>query len=145
MHPLDYRKAVMKLYDFTSSMRMTSRILQVSPASVCRWSKRLGLLTRGEPAHSKITSAIEAAMKLRLSEKPDTTAAMLCRMILTDFGEIVSRQLVHVILRKRLNFSWKRTRKRGPRGVGWTDDRISDFKRAFLDAYRAGKLASCDE
>jgi transposase len=135
----------LKLYEFTSSMRLTSKILQISHASICRWSKRPDPLVRREAAHSKITSAIEASMKLRLSERPNTSASQLCRMIRDDYGEVVSRQLVHVVLRKRLNFSWKRTRKRGPRGVDWTDERVSEFKKSFMAAYQAGRLASLND
>jgi hypothetical protein len=88
---------------------------------------------------------MQAAIQVRLGEMPSTSATELVRFIRDGFGTLVSRQLVNLVLRKRLHFSWKRTRKRGPKGSSWSDDRIEDFKRQFLVAYQQGRLSSWDE
>lgn len=88
---------------------------------------------------------IEAAIKLALDKHPHTTSGQLRVHIKSMFGIDVSRQLVALVVRKKLKYSWKRTRKRGPRGVGWTPERISEFKRQFLLAHEQGRLSSWDE
>jgi len=88
---------------------------------------------------------MESMMQMWLAEKPHTTSFELAQMIKSKFGTVVSRQLVNLVLRKRLNISWKRTRKRGPRGVGWTDERLMHFKTQFMEAFNNGSLVSCDE
>ena len=84
-------------------------------------------------------------MRLKLLQHPATTAAELRRYLRDSFGVDVSRQLVSLVLRTRLRFSWKRTRKRGPKGATWPEERVEDFKRRFLQAYRSGSLSSWDE
>ena len=79
-------------------------------------------------------------MGLRLKECPTTTAAELSR-----FGVCVSRQLVSLVLRKRLGYSWKRTRKRGPVGVGWKPVDVDMFKHALQAAYANKTLSAWDE
>ena len=83
-------------------------------------------------------------MKLALEREPYTSAAELRHHLEERFDIKVSTQLVALVLRKKLRYSWKRTRKRGPRG-GWTDEKIAAFKRQFLQAYNDGCLSSWDE
>ena len=84
-------------------------------------------------------------MILRLRESPTTTASELRVHLRERFGVDVSRQLVSLVLTKRLGYSWKRTRKRGPRGAGWGDEQVDEFKRRCVQAFREGRLSSWDE
>ena len=144
MHSLDYRIAAVRIYEFLGSMRKAAKAVGVGVASISRWSKTInptGWPSRG----SKIIPAMEAAMKLALEREPYTSAAELRHHLEERFDIKVSRQLVALVLRKKLRYSWKRTRKRGPRGSGWTDEKIAAFKRQFLQAYNDGCLSSWDE
>lgn len=144
MHPIEIRRAVLKVYAFTGSMRLTSLMLEISAASICRWSKCV-TCSDWPTRDQKITAAMQAAIRVRLEEMPSTTSTELVRLIRDGFGTLVSRQLVNLVLRKRLNFSWKRTRKRGPKGSSWSDDQIEHFKQQFMAAYHQGRLSSWDE
>jgi transposase len=86
-----------------------------------------------------------AIMVLRLKDDPTTTASELRRLLFDQFGISVSRQLVSLVLRKRIGYSWKRTRKRGPVGVGWTVNDIDTFKQSFRKAFATGTLSAWDE
>lgn len=144
MHPLAYRIATLKIYHFLGSMRKTSFILNVSIASICRWSKSLnpkGWQERG----TKILPAIESFIRISLEKEPFLTASNIQSRILQSFDVQVSRQLVALVLRKKLNFSWKRTRKRGPKGCRWTDEQTNIFKNQLLDAMETGNLSAWDE
>lgn len=144
MHSLEYRRAVLAVYEFTKSMRHVSTMLDVSVSSICRWSKS-SVFAGWPPRDQKITAAMRDAIRARLAEHPQTTSIELVRLLRHGFGVVVSRQLVNLVLRKRLGFSWKRTRKRGPKGATWSDDRVAEFKRQFVAAYRRGTLSSWDE
>jgi transposase len=144
MHSLDYRLAALRIYDFLGSMRQASKAVGVGVASISRWSRALN--PRGWPSReSKIIPAVEAAIVLVLRDAPNTSASDLTVYIKTRFNICVSRQLVALVLKKKLGYTWKRTRKRGPRGAGWTDDRLEEFKRQFVSAYASGRLSAWDE
>lgn len=144
MHSLEYRRAVIAVYEFTGSMRHVSSMLDISVASICRWSKCSKFLG-WPPKDQKITVAMQEAIRARLAAHPTTTSIELVRLLRDGFKVAVSRQLVNLVLRKKLGFSWKRTRKRGPKGASWPDDRVAEFKQQFLAAYRRGTLSSWDE
>jgi transposase len=88
---------------------------------------------------------MEATMKLELAQAPTTTALQLRLMLRDRFGINVSRQLVGLVIRKRLGYTRKRTRKRGPTGVGWTPSHVDAFKQSFMRAYSEGRLSAWDE
>lgn len=144
MHPLAYRIATLKIYNFLGSMRKTAEALNVSVASICRWSK--SLQPKGWPERgTKMLPAMESFMRIALEKEPFLTASYLQSRIIQAFGVQVSRQLVALVLRKKMNYSWKRTRKRGPKGCRWTDEQTSVFKRQLLDAMEHGSLSAWDE
>jgi len=61
------------------------------------------------------------------------------------WGISMSRQLVHLIVRKRLNYTFKRTRKRGNYEPKRQAEDTSRFLHDFLRFEKAGKLAAVDE
>lgn len=144
MHPIEYRLAVVKMYDFFGSMRKISKALNVSTASISRLCKRLHPL-KWQSREPKILPAIESAIKIILFDHPCTSASDLRFQIRDRFGIDVSRQLVALTLSKKMKYSWKRTRKRGPLKSSWSCERVEEFKRDFINAYSRGVLSSWDE
>ena len=149
MYSKEVRRLSLCVLAYLGSMRKAAKALGISQASICRWSKDYGYETtpssKRPKRSSKVTDAMVAIIQLTLQEHPATPAWQLQLKVQNVLGISVSRQLISLILATRLNYSWKRIRKRGPRGSGWTDDRIQDFKDRFLEAYRSGTLSSWDE
>ena len=144
MHSKDTRICAVNVYHYMGSMRRASAAVGVSVASICRWVSHI--TAKGWPPRgSRIVNGVEAAMKLILDKEPHTTANQLRCCIKQQFDIDASRQLIALILRKRIYYTWKRTRKRGPRGSGWTDEKIAEFKTQFRSAYDRGVLSSWDE
>lgn len=145
MYTSEFKRAAQSVYEYIQSMRLVGKILKVSSSTVHRWLN--GHKNRGWPSRgSKFTDAMVALIELQLKTFPATTAAQLKALILEQLGVNVSRQLVALVLRSKLNMSWKRTRKRGcasarhDRQEQMRNFRI-DFERAFTD----GNLAAIDE
>ena len=112
MYSIDFRVAVRSVYEHIQSMRRVSLILKVSSSTVHRWLRE-AYATRGWPRRgSKFTDAMVALIQLQLRVAPATTASQLQSLIHKQLGVNVSRQLVGLVLKRRLNMSWKRTRKR---------------------------------
>lgn len=146
MYSLDFRNAVRSVYEYTQSMRRVGLILKVSSSTVHRW-----LQTADAPRHwprrgSKFTDAMVALMQLQLQASPTTTAAQLKALICTKLGVDVSRQLVSLVLKNRLNMSWKRTRKRGCASAKHDrKEQVRHFCKEFITAFTEGTLVACDE
>lgn len=146
MHSLDFRRAVLMVYDYMGSMRRAAAALKVSTASISRWSRDHDKLVGVWPRRgSRVSEAMVAMIKLRLREHPSTSASQLRQHLSDSFGVKVSRQLISLVLRTRLGYSWKRIRKRGPKGSSWSEDQLDAFKTKFIEAFNAGKLSSWDE
>jgi transposase len=115
MYPLEYRKCVVHLYHTLGSLRAVASIVQPSISTISRWAKTI------QPKHSirkskprTITEDMIAAMKVYLNENPTHSAYQVRQFLKDAFGIIVSRQLVQVAISKRMEYTYKRTRKRGP-------------------------------
>jgi transposase len=111
MYSIEFRKAVLKLYDYFQSMRKTAKALDVSISSISRWTKDLYPKVRQRVA-TKTSDALVAFIKTFVSTNPATTSIEIAAQVLKHFGFPVSKQLISVILH-RLGFSFKRIRKRG--------------------------------
>lgn len=145
MYSSDTRKAAILVYQHTQSMRRVSLILKVSQSTVHRWVR--GADASGWPSRgSKFTDAMVALVKLQLSMFPATTASQLQALIWDQLSVKVSRQLVALVLRSRLNMSWKRTRKRGCASSRHDrQEQMRSFRQEFATAFANGTLAACDE
>ena len=144
MKSLDFRICAVRIYEHLGSMRQAAKALRVSVSSISRWTKRTE--RRKYPCRgSKFAAAAEAAVKVILDRYPCTTARQLKSHVLESFGIDVSRQLMHLVLSSKLGYSWKRTRKRGPRNHSWSDQRMEAFKASFSAAFQSGNLSSWDE
>jgi transposase len=89
--------------------------VQPSIATISRWLKDI------QPKHSvrrtnplTITEDMLAAIKVYLYENPTHSALRVKQFLNDKFKIVVSRQLVQVAISKRMKYSYKRTRKRGP-------------------------------
>ena len=147
MYSPDVRRMTLLVFAHLGSMRRTAEVLGISPASICRWSKldNAESKTKWPTRTSKVTEAMIALIQNQLREHPATPAWQLQRRVQQVLDVCISRQLISLILNTRLRYSWKRIRKRGPRGSGWSDERIQDFKDRFMQAYASGNLSSWDE
>lgn len=136
---MEYRMTVVQICSILDSVRGTAAIVMASAASISRWRARI------EPKHKKgprdednglITRLMLLAIKARVLEQPCTTAKELQCFLREKYSVNVSRQLVQLALLKRLDMSYKRTRKRG---VCLVDD------AAFKARYKVfvSKLRDC--
>lgn len=127
-------------------MRKVGKILKVSSSTVHRWLQTTDA-PRGWPLRgSKFTDAMVALIQLQLQASPSTTASQLQALISRQLGVEVSRQLVALMLKTRLNMSWKRTRKRGCASSKHDrEEQVRVFCREFATAFAEGTLAACDE
>lgn len=112
MHSIDVRKIAIHLYEYFNSMRKAAKALNnVSVSSICRWCKSLY-------PKKRICKPIilSEAMKLYIQQlifsNPSLKCIDIAQKVNKVFNTQISRQLVHIVL-KKLNFSYKRIRKRG--------------------------------
>lgn len=111
MYSIEFRKAVLKLYDYFQSMRKTAKALNVSISSISRWTKDIVPKFRQRVA-TKTSDALVAFIKNYVLNNPATTSVDVASQVHQHFGFSISKQLVHLIF-QRLGFSFKRIRKRG--------------------------------
>ena len=81
--------------------------------TLCRWLKNITPKRRSN-GQSKITDFMIAAIESYVFEHPEARAWNVVQFLSDRFNIKVSRQLVQIIISARLNYSFKRTRKRGP-------------------------------
>jgi len=141
MYSLEFRKAVIQLYKYFNSMRKTALALNISIASISRWTKNI------EPKNyvrqnTKTSEALKSFILLKISEKPYMTCKEICALIYQHFNINVSKQLVHLII-KQSNMSYKRIRKRG--ASKHKQERIKDFVKQINELPKDSILVSIDE
>ena len=99
MYAVDFRKAVLQLYSYFNSMRKTAIALNVSVASISRWTKRIDP-KQYTKRQVKTSEVLVTYILTQISQKPYLTCKEICKMIHTKFSFQVSRQLVHLILKR---------------------------------------------
>jgi transposase len=143
MYGLDFRRAALLVYEYLGTMRQAAQALRISAASICRWKRQL--LPRVWPSRgSKMGDAMVAAVRIHLSSNPSTSARQLCILLRERFDIVVSRQLVRCVVH-RLGFSYKRTRKRGPKPDPAAEALRVKFADDLREALATGQLLSVDE
>jgi len=141
MYPVDYRIATLQLYNYFQSMRKTSEALNVSIASISRWTKRLQPLHR-KRKYIKLSDALVIFVQQLVNKDPSLKCSQLVILINDHFQLSVSRQLVHLVL-KRLNYSYKRIRKRG---ISTKKQLLQEaFLRKFYNLPNDSNIISIDE
>jgi len=141
MWNIQKREDVLLLYQHIHSMREVGRILNVSASSVCRWCKNVEGNKHVNNAPRKMCEEYTSFIKSAMDENPALLCSDLARMILEQFKVSVSRQLINLIVRKTICYSYKKNRVRG--GTPETVDQLS-FLRA-LDDNAGCKLVFVDE
>jgi len=110
MYSLDFRKAVLLLYENFQSMRKVSQVLKISIASISRWCKRLEYQKRPNKPR-KFSDNCRMFVKSLLLTNPLLTSFEIVLQIKEFFNIIVSRQLINVII-KSVGFTRKRCKIR---------------------------------
>ena len=133
----------MVLYDFFGSLRQVSRILKVSIASLSRWNNRLNPQNRTNGPR-KTTDAMIEIVRIFMRNNPTATCPRVVKHVSEMTGILISRQLAHLILKKRLGLTYKRTRKRGrsKRKDGFD---FTSFFQSFEAAILSKSLVAIDE
>jgi transposase len=143
MYPPGFRTAAVTLYNYFGSMRRTAIALGVSMASVSRWSSILKTPKSYKRSPTKFTECMVSLVGAKLHQKPSISCSELVTVIRKALDVTVSRALVHLIIRKTLGMSYKRTRHRG--GAP-TEERVQEFVTAYERACVAGNtIVSIDE
>ena len=119
MYSLDIRKMALKLYDHFKSLRKVSKIIGISPASLSRWNKNINPKNRTAKC-SKMTDVLK---------NPLLTTIDIVQMIFENFQMKISRQLVHLIL-KRENITYKRIRTR------CVSKKKEELTKEFIEKYK---------
>jgi transposase len=92
-------------------MRKTAKALNISIASLSRWSKSISPKER-KRSKVKLSDAMIVYIQQLVTSNPSFKCIDLVSKVNKEFNVNISRQLVHLIL-KRLGFSFKRLKKRG--------------------------------
>lgn len=141
MYSIEFRRAILKLYQYFNSMRKVSKCMNVSIASISRWNNRLEPKTRIR-IKSKTSEALRAFVVHLAVSKVCLTCKQISTIVATDFGFSISRQLVHVIL-KSSNVSFKRIRTRG---ISKTkESKTQEFLKNYNDIHQDTLVVSIDE
>jgi transposase len=125
----EYKRTVVQL-SYIFGIRGTAAIVRASASSICRWRRRV--TRKDRIGQSKITELMVQSIKEYMqSRSNDNILANDVKSFIKETFDIeVSRQLVQIIISKRLNISYKRTRSRG-REVG-RDDEYETRKNDFI-------------
>ena len=144
IYPPEYRECVTTIRHLLG-VRATAAIVKASASSICRWGKRIGRIFRDDQK-SMISEIMIDAIKQFMLGNPSTKAKDVKQFIKYHFNINVSRQLVQVVISKRLGMSYKRTRKRGrtmEEDVEYTSKRDNFVSR--LKGFSNSNIVSIDE
>lgn len=143
MYSLGFREAAVRVCD-SYSLRNVARLLKISIASLSRWCRNIHP-KKWERSPSLATDEIVSAISFFLKHSVCFSCTHIVEKLKSDQGISISRQLVHVIVRKRLNYTFKRTRKRGRHEPPIQIERAKRFLDAINEFEHKGKLAAIDE
>lgn len=148
MYDIQVRIASLRVITSLHSLSKSSYLLGISKASLSRWTKRLHPSPWNRKPHLSTPSLISNVKEL-LRNKLYFSLQSLQNDLSSFYDSCPSKQLLHLILRKRLGFSFKRTKKRGvPRNRNNTIDvrqRYVSFLREYVSCLERRTLVSVDE
>lgn len=140
MYKVPFREAVLNVYEYTGSLRATSKMCKVSVASISRWSKRL--MPSKRKSRVVFSDALVASVRTFMQERTRCSSMEVVQFLKDAWGLTTSRQLAHSIIR-RLGFTYKRTRRRGGGA------KIREATKMFLETFKKASdemtLVSVDE
>ena len=143
MFDLGFRKAALHVYNYFGSLRKTSRVINVSIASLSRWLQRIDPLKRLTAPKTATDALVQLVKDLMTSRR-----CIYCTDVvkhLCSLGIHVSRQLVYTIVTKRLCLSFKRSRTRGFNPSSNVHFDMRNFIATFTKAFKERSLVSIDE
>ena len=144
IYPVAYRECVVTISNLLG-VRATATLVKASASSICRWRKRIDRIHRDDQK-SMISEIMIEAIKQFMSGNPSTRAKDVKQFVKDRFNIDVSRQLVQVVISKRLGMSYKRTRKRGrtmEEDMEYVSRRDNFISR--LKGFSNSKIVSIDE
>jgi transposase len=141
MYALEFRKAVLLMYDYFQSLRKVSKCMKVSIASISRWNNCLFPKLRTRTC-IKTSNALKVFIETLVLQQPCITCVEICQQVYKVFGFTISRQLVHVII-KSLNFSFKRVKTRGISSK--KESLVKQFIHDYKQISKNHKIVSIDE
>lgn len=136
MYRVPFREAVLRVYEYTGSLRKASRICGVSIASISRWSRQLEPCKRAK-RRPFLSDAIVSSVDAFMRSKTRCSSVEVVAYVQDTWGINISRQLAHCIIR-RLGFTFKRSRKRGKRKDPQEDNAVKRFFEQFNNACLQG-------
>lgn len=111
MYSVEIRKITINIYNYFKSLRKTSKILNISISSISRWINNLYPKKRiFNPI--KQTDVIINYIKYKLIECPTYSCREFVVKIEQDLNIKISRQLINLIIKKRLNYTYKKIKNR---------------------------------
>lgn len=111
MYSIEIRKITLNIYSYFKSLRKTSKVLNISISSISRWINNLYPKKRiFKPI--KQTELIINYIKYKLIENPTISCREFVVKIKEDLNIKISRQLINLIIRKRLNYSYKKIKNK---------------------------------
>lgn len=122
--------------------------MKCSTASISRWSKRVAPLTWTRTSPSVVVDRLVDVVKATLLAKPETSCSRMVAVVKEALDIQVSRQLIHNVISRRLQFTYKRSRKRGvPRSDPAAHSAVKKrFANDFVSAHDSNHLiVSIDE
>jgi transposase len=144
MYGVEFRRGALAVYEYLGTMRRAAEALNISAASICRWKREL-LPHARRSRGSKMADAMVAAIRIHLSDHPTASAQQLCVLLANQFSITVSRQLVQRVV-AQMGFSYKRTRKRGPKPDSSDAEAMkAKFAHDLRSALASGQVLSVDE
>ena len=151
-YTVEYKECVVSISTIFG-IRGTSVFVKASSPSICRWkqAKKHPAATpnRTNKHYSAITDVMVCAIQLLVIQKPFIRAHEIKTFLKDYYNVNVSRQLVQVVLSKRMGLTFKRTKKRGrgqvedPEYNARKDHFTRRFKHAISDESKV--IVSIDE
>lgn len=149
MYDIGYRIAALTLYQNVRSLRRVSQLLRhqnnsIGIATLARWCRRIQPQT-WKPKKRVITQELVHIIQGIMKHSPCLSCTHVLEVLNSDHGIHVSRQLIHLIVRKTLNYTYKRTRKRGRTNSADRLTKLNQFIHIVKHFRDTNRLVAVDE
>ena len=112
MYDVGYKRAVLCVYNFNGSMRLTASIFKMVPSNICRWSKSPSLEATPRNRKGKLTDALRESVNNFMLTTTCFSSLEVVQHVKSLWNISISRQHAHRLIR-HCGFTYKRTRRRG--------------------------------
>lgn len=142
MYSIEIRKLTLQLYSYFKSLRKTSKVLNISISSISRWIYNLYPKKRMFNSFKQVDLLIDY-IKYNLSINPMTSCREFIVKIKNDLNISISRQLVNLIIKKRLNYTYKKIKNKCFSKN--KEVKIKEFVETFKNINKDNLIVSIDE